>query len=183
MCKHRGYTVVGIVGNPNKNEFVKGLGADLVISKQELDWVSESRKFSPKGFDIILDANGHTTLMNSFKLLKPKGKLISYGFHTMLPKKGGKLKWPKLIYSYYKTPKFNPVHMTSKNKSLVTFNLSFIFDHKEILQDGMAHVIDWIEKGYILPPKVTVYDFDNVAQAHKDIESGDTMGKLILNNL
>ena len=183
MAKLKGHKVVGIIGNPIKKEYVTKLGADLVISKQEVDWVQAAKKFSPDGFDIILDANGQSTLMDSYNLLAPIGKLISYGFHSMLPKKGGKLNWPKLIYTYLKTPKFNPVHMTSKNKSLVTFNLSFLFDQKEILKEGMNEILKWIEDEKINPPRTTVYKFKDVAQAHRDMESGNTMGKLILDTL
>jgi synaptic vesicle membrane protein VAT-1 len=180
MAKHKNHRVLGIVGNPAKKQYVSELGADKVISKREENWVKAAKDFVGSGFDVILDANGYETLQDGYNMLAPMGKLISYGFHSMLPKKGGRINWPKIIYSYLKTPRFNPVNMTSANKSLITFNLSFLFEHQELLSAAMKDIMDWLQKGAIRPPKVSIYDFREVAKAHRDIESGNTTGKLIL---
>jgi NADPH:quinone reductase-like Zn-dependent oxidoreductase len=180
MSKLKGHRVLGIVGNPAKKEYVLQLGADKVVSKREENWVAAAKKFSPEGYDVVLDANGYETLKDGYDILAPMGKLISYGFHTMLPKKGGRLNWAKIVYSYLKTPRFNPVNMTSANKSLLTFNLSFLFDHHQLLTEAMAEILKWIQDDQLKAPKVAVYDYKAVAKAHRDIESGNTMGKLVL---
>ena len=41
-------------------------------------------------------------------------------------------------------------------------------------------MLGWIEEGKLRPPTVTTYPFEKVAEAHKAIESGTTIGKLIL---
>lgn len=37
-----------------------------------------------------------------------------------------------------------------------------------------------VESGQIRSPKVTTYPLEQVVEAHKDIESGKTIGKLVL---
>lgn len=180
MAKLKDHRVFGVVGNAKKIDYVKSLGADMVVSKRVDHWVTKAREFSTDGYQVVLDANGAETLGNSYKLLSQMGKLISYGFHTMLPKDRGTLNWPKLIYNFLKTPRFSPIKMTEENKSLVTFNLSFLFGEKEILTEAMDDIIKWIASGEIRPPKVTTYEFNDVADAHKDIESGNTIGKLVI---
>lgn len=180
MAKLKGHSVVGVVGSSSKIKYVESLGADLVISKEREDWVKNSLQFSPHGYHVVLDANGAETLKASYELLAPMGKLISYGFHSMLPKGRGKLNWPKLIFQYLKTPKFNPVNMTSQNKSLVTFNLSFLFSETEILSEGMRDIIMWLESGKLRPPQVKTYKLEDIAHAHQDLESGKTIGKLVV---
>lgn len=180
MSKLKGHQVVGIVGNPTKKDYVLQLRADKVVSKREENWVAAARQFSPEGYDVVLDANGYETLKDGYDILAPMGKLISYGFHTMLPKQGGRINWPKIIYAYLKTPRFNPVNMTSANKSLITFNLSFLFDYHQLLSEAMDDILLWMQNGQLKAPKVTVYDSRAVAEAHRDLESGNTMGKLIL---
>jgi NADPH:quinone reductase-like Zn-dependent oxidoreductase len=172
--------VVGVVGSEHKSDYVLSLGAKKVISKEKENWVSAAREFSPQGYDIILDANGFSTLKDSYELLAPMGKLISYGFHSMLPKKGGKINWIKLVINYLKTPRFSPVDMTNKNKSLVTFNLSFLFDKKDILHEGMNALIEHYKNGKLRPSTTQVFPIQDVAKAHATIESGQTMGKLVL---
>ena len=180
MAKLQGHRVFGVVGNPNKKEFVQSLGADMVVSKKEVSWSKKAREFSTDGFQVVLDANGAETLGQSYKLLSQMGKLIAYGFHTMLPKDRGTLNWPKLIFNYLKTPRFNPISMTEQSKSLVTFNLSFLFKEHDILSEAMKDIINWIEQEEISPPKITTYSFSEIGKAHRDIESGNTVGKLVI---
>lgn len=180
MAKIAGHKSVGIIGSSHKRSYVEELGADLVIDKKTQNWFSEAKNFSQRGYDIVFDANGQSTLKNSFDLLAPMGKLVSYGFHSMLPKKGGRLNWFKLIYTFLTTPRFNPINMTNQNKSLISFNLSFLFDEVDVLSQAMGDIVTWIESGQLKAPKVTQYSFSNVADAHRDIESGQSVGKLII---
>lgn len=55
-------------------------------------------EIEPEGCDIVLDANGVETLAQSYKHTAAGGRLIIYGFHTMLPKTGGKPNWFKLAW-------------------------------------------------------------------------------------
>ena len=48
-------------------------------------------------------------------LPSPLGRLVVYGFHSMLPKRGGVLgccEWLKMAMDYLRTPRFNPLDMT-----------------------------------------------------------------------
>ncbi|MCC6278246.1 MAG: zinc-binding dehydrogenase, partial [Oligoflexia bacterium] len=40
--------------------------------------------------------------------------------------------------------------------------------------------VNWIKEGKLLAPQVRVYPFNEVARAHQDMESGQTVGKLVL---
>lgn len=180
MAHLKGFKTVGVIGSSHKRDYVEKMGADKIIDKSRESWAEVARDFSPKGYDVVFDANGHSTLKKSFDLLAPMGKLVSYGFHSMLPKKGGKLNWLKLVYTFLTTPRFNPINMTNQNKSLISFNLSFLFDEVEVLSQAMGDIISWLENGQIQPPKVKEYSFENVADAHRDIESGMSVGKLVI---
>lgn len=180
LSKSMGFGVVGIVGNPKKKDYVLSLCADHVISKKEEKWKLKANQLVDKGFDIVLDANGVETLQDSFDILAPMGKLICYGFHTMLPKDKGRLNWFKLALNYLKTPKFNPLNMTTQNKSLVTFNLSFLFEHNNLLQEAMKTLLELLETRKIKAPFVQTFPFEKVADAHRALESGNTIGKLVL---
>jgi NADPH:quinone reductase-like Zn-dependent oxidoreductase len=180
MLKKIGAEVTGVVGRTAKVEVVKALGADHVIDKSTSDLWSEAKKIAPKGFDLVLDANGVSTLGQSFKHLARPGKLVIYGFASMLPKTGGKPNWPKLAYDYVRTPRFNPLDLTNESKSVMAFNLSYLFERTELLAEAIGDIVAWLEKGEIAPPQVTTYPLAEVARAHADIESGKTTGKLVL---
>lgn len=180
LSKYLQFETTGVVGSTHKIEVAKKLGANHVIDKSSQDLWKEAEKISPKGYDVILDANGASTLKDSYMHLAPTGKLLCYGFHSMLPKTGGRLNYFKLIWTFLKTPRFNPLDMTDKNKSLVTFNLSYLFDKKDMFIEAVEHMVKLIESGDLKGPQVTVYDFEKVGIAHKALESGSTTGKIVL---
>ena len=181
LAKLRGCVVTGVVGASSKIASAKALGADHVIDKSTARslW-REARRIAPGGFDVILDANGVSTLGASYANLRPAGKLVVYGFHSMLPKVGGKPSWPKLALDWLRTPRFSPLDMTEASKSVLAFNLSYLFDRTDLMQEGMRDLLGWIDARKIVAPPVTTYPLADVARAHADIESGKTIGKLVL---
>jgi NADPH:quinone reductase-like Zn-dependent oxidoreductase len=98
----------------------------------------------------------------------------------MFHRSAGRPNLIKLAWDYVRTPRFNPIYMSNDNKSVMAFNLSFLFDHNAILQEGVKDLFEWLQKGRIHPLAVKEYSFNNVSQAHRDIESGRTIGKLAL---
>jgi synaptic vesicle membrane protein VAT-1 len=180
LAKLSGARVVGVVGAPHKVETVEPLGADVVIDKSQEPLWERARAAAPTGFDIVLDANGVETLGQSYAHLSPAGRLVVYGFHTMMPRTGGRPNWAKLALAWLRTPRFNPLDLTTTNRSVMGFNLSYLFERNEILQNAMGELLAWVDAGRLKPPRVTTYPFDEVARAHRDLESGTTAGKLVL---
>lgn len=180
LSRVAGCKVIAVVGASHKVRFVEQLDADHVIDKSAVDLWAEARRLAPAGYDMILDANGASTLRLSYAHLRPTGKLVIYGFHSMLPRRGGRPSWIKLAWDFLRTPRFNPLKMTTQNRSVLAFNLSFLFDRTDLLLEAMGQLLHWLGEGQIQPPSVTTYPFEEVAWAHRDIESGNTTGKLVL---
>lgn len=179
LGKLAGCYVVGVVGATHKVEEAKKLGADVVIDKSTQNLWNQAKQISPNGYDVILDANGPETLKQSYRHLALCGKLIIYGFHTMLTKGRGKPNWLKVMWDYLTTPRFNPMNITNENRSIMAFNLSYLFS-KDELSSAMYQLIGWMEKGLLHLPKITTFPLKEAAKAHKALESGSTTGKLVL---
>lgn len=182
LARRAGAEVVGVVGGPHKVDAVSRYGVP-VIDKSRTDLWREAERHSPNGYDLIPDANGYTTLRESYRHLAPGGRLIVYGFHGMLrpDRKGrGRINWPALVAAWFRTPRFNPLDMTADNRSVMAFNLSFMGEHRATLTTGFDRLMQWTEEGDIRPLPVTEYAFDDIARAHRDLESGRTTGKLVL---
>jgi synaptic vesicle membrane protein VAT-1 len=180
LAKIAGCRTIGVVGSSHKVQYAQSLGCDVVIDKsRESLWPAVERA-APDGVDITCDANGPATLAESYRHLRPTGRLIVYGFHTMLPKTGGHLDYLQALWGLWKVPRFNPFHLVGDNKGVIGFNLSFLFDRQDLLSQGMRELLAWANAGRIQPPQVTTYPLADVAQAHQAIESGQTTGKLVL---
>lgn len=181
IAKLHGCYVVGVVGAHHKVDAVRALGADAVIDKSAEPLWPEARRLSPKGYHVVLDANGVETLRQSYRHLAPTGRLVIYGFHSMLPRTGrGRPRYLTLARGYVMTPRFDPFDMTNANKSVLAFNLSYLFEEQSLLAEAMSELVTWRAEGKLAAPRVTIYAFDDVALAQHALESGSTVGKLVL---
>ena len=170
---------IGVVGRSEKVPAAKEAGAVFVIDKESEDLWSRAEELSPEGYDLILDANGASTLKGSYNHLRPTGRLLVYGFASMLSHSGRK-NYLKLIWYYLRTPRFNPFDLTVSNKTVSGFNLIYLFNRVHLFRDIMYKLLELNSKGIIRTMPITAFSFEQVAKAHQAIESGSSIGKLVL---
>ncbi len=174
-----GVRVVGVVGASHKVDAARAAGCTEVIDKSRDDLWARARALAPTGFDAAFDANGVSTLRGSWNHLAPMGKLLIYGFASMLPR-NGRLNWLRLAWDWLRTPRFNPLQMTQSNRSVLACNLSFLSAHAGRLAEGMHWLLARFESGQLQAPPVTTYPLERAADAQRALESGRTTGKLVL---
>lgn len=180
LARQAGAQVTAVVGAPHKIAAAQALGAHHVIDKAHDRLWQRARQIAPAGHDVILDANGVATLGASYRQLAPLGRLVVYGFHSMLPRLGGRVNWAKLAWHWLRTPRFSPLSLTTDNRSVLAFNLSFLSQRTDLLLPAMRRILTGFEHGDLRCPAITVYPLDQVARAHAALESGQTVGKLVL---
>lgn len=171
--------VTGVVGATHKVEPARALGADFVVDKSKETLWPALERIAPDGFDVVLDANGVETLKQSYEHLARPGKLVVYGFASMLPH-DGRVRYGRLAIDWLRTPRFDPLTLTRDCKSVLAFNLSYLFDRREILTAAMRDLFVWLSEGRVRLPRITTHSLDEVAQAHRELESGQSVGKLVL---
>jgi NADPH:quinone reductase-like Zn-dependent oxidoreductase len=179
LLKLNGNMSVGAVGLSNKVDAGKEADATFVIDKSTQDLWKKAEELSPEGYDLILDANGASTLKDSYGHLRPAGRLLIYGFASMFSHSGRK-NVPKLIWYYLKTPRFNPFDLTGSNKTISGFNLIYLFDQVDLFRNIMETLLRWDAEGLLPSMPITTFPFEDVVSAHQAIESGKSIGKLVL---
>lgn len=175
-----GARVTGTVGSAQKLEAARQAGAEHVIDRSRGPWQHEARRLVPEGFDVVLDAHGADSLRHGYALLAPAGRLIVYGFHGLLTRGKDRPSYAKLALGYLRTPRFNPFEMTQHNRGVLAFNLSYLFERGDILAEAMTELLGWASDGRVRPPTVRTFPLEAAAQAHAALESGSTIGKLVL---
>lgn len=180
LARVAGCRAIGVVGRSAKVQTALDAGAHAVIDKSREDLWRIARRHAPEGYDAVFDANGVETLRDSYEHLASPGRLVVYGFATMLPRGKDRPSWPKLAADWLRTPRFDPLKMTNENRSVMGFNLSYLFERKAALIPAIEQLLAWADEGKVAPPPVKEYALDDVAAAHRAIESGDTVGKLVL---
>jgi synaptic vesicle membrane protein VAT-1 len=180
LAKRAGAEVVAVVSAPHKVEVARAHGADVVIDKsKEALWPAAERA-APSGFHAVFDANGTETLRKSYQHLAPTGRLIVYGFHSMLGRGSDRLNVFKLLVDWLRLPRFNPIEMTDQNRGVLAFNLSYLFDEIGMFHEAMGDLVDSLERGELRCLSVTEVPFSEVQRAHEMLHRGDTVGKIAL---
>lgn len=174
-----GCRIAGVVGSTHKVAHCRTMGAERVIDKSQESLWNAAEAFAPKGFDAVFDANGVATLKSSYQHLAPTGRLLIYGFHSMLPH-NGRLNWLRLAWDWLRTPHFNPLDMTQSNRSVLAANLSFLQSEAPRLREGMHWLLERFADGRLKPLPVESFPLAEAAAAQQRIESGQTLGKLVL---
>jgi len=180
LARLTGAHAVGVVGGTHKVALARELGADAVVDTSSEALWSAVERHAPDGFHAVFDANGIATLKGSYRHLRPTGRLVVYGHHSMLPKRRGRPNWPVLAWKALRVPRFDPLRMTDENRSVLAFNLSYLFEERALLEKAMGEILGWANAGRIASPPVRTWPLAAAAEAHRALESGTTLGKLAL---
>eukprot|EP00011_Vannellida_sp_DIVA3-517-6-12_P014353 CAMPEP_0114616878 /NCGR_PEP_ID=MMETSP0168-20121206/6912_1 /TAXON_ID=95228 ORGANISM="Vannella sp., Strain DIVA3 517/6/12" /NCGR_SAMPLE_ID=MMETSP0168 /ASSEMBLY_ACC=CAM_ASM_000044 /LENGTH=316 /DNA_ID=CAMNT_0001828003 /DNA_START=221 /DNA_END=1171 /DNA_ORIENTATION=+ len=76
LAKNKGATVITTASAGN-HDYVKSLGADVVIDYRSQSFVEEVQKLHPNGVDVVFDTVGGDTQEQSWDVVKQDGVLVS----------------------------------------------------------------------------------------------------------
>ncbi|MFI5362460.1 MAG: zinc-binding dehydrogenase [Elusimicrobiota bacterium] len=178
QAKLAGVRAIAVVGSAKKESVAKDFGADAVVVRGPNLWADLDRA-APEGFDAIFDANGITTLKPGFERLKLGGRLVVYGFAEIFSR-GRRASYLELAKNWLRVPKFSPLDLTASNRAVMGFNVVFLTDKASLAKDGFDAIARWARSGELRKPPITSFPFEKVADAHRALESGETVGKLVL---
>ena len=108
---------------------------------------------------------------------------VVYGFHTNLPSAASlsPLAWARMAVGVASMPKFDPMDLVISSKNVCGFNLSFFSEEKRLVASYMEQLVLWLNAGKLKVAKVTAFSLAEVPMAHTLIQSGQSVGKIVLN--
>lgn len=176
--------IIGVVGRTAKVQEAKALGCDAVIDKSKEDLWAKAKELAPDGYKTIMDANGVSTLQQSYDHLAPTGRLVVFGFHSNLPVGRDMLspmEWIRMAKKMNAMPKFDAMDLVVDNKAVLGFNLSFFSKEAEIVTTLFDQICLWLENGELKCPQVVTMEMEDIGKAHTLIQSGASIGKIVIN--
>lgn len=180
LGRRMGLRLIGVVGAEHKEEVARARGADEVVVRAREDLWSTVDALAPDGLDVVLDAGGGPGLRDDWKRLAPGGRLVVYGAAAMLKRGRGKPDWLKLGWAWLRTPRFDPLAMLQQNRSVMGFNLSYLFPRADALSEALGELLEAQAAGDLPHPTIRTFPLAEAAEAHRAIETGETTGKLVL---
>jgi NADPH2:quinone reductase len=164
MAVMLGAREIAAVGTPEKAELARQAGASDAILYDQQDWVAEVKRLTGgAGVDVIYDSVGRATFLKGFDCLKPRGMMVHFGVSS------GPIE------------PFDTRTLTAKGSIFLarpTLN-SHIADPEELAWRS-GDVFRWLREGKLTLRINREYPLAQAAQAHRDMETRQTTGKLIL---
>jgi NADPH:quinone reductase len=159
-----GARVIGTAGTPEKAELVRQAGASEAILYEKEDWVAETKRLTGgAGVDVVYDSVGKATFLKGLDCLKPRGAMVHFGVSS------GQIEL------------FDTRNLTRKGSLfLARPTLSTHVSNAEELAWRSGDIFRWIAEGKLRLRIDREYPLAEAAQAHRDLESRKTSGKILL---
>ncbi len=165
MAKAFGAKVIATAGSKEKCDACCALGADVAINYKTQDFVESAQDATQgRGVDVILDMVGGEYIERNITACATEGRIVQIAF----------LDGPKA--------KVNFMRLMLKRLTLTGSTLRARSDQMkaELAQEVKQYVWPLISKGEIAPQIYKVFKFQDVSHAHKCMEQGDHIGKIML---
>ncbi|MEU8757961.1 quinone oxidoreductase [Streptomyces sp. NPDC048659] len=160
-----GGRVIGTASTPEKAARAKGAGAAEVILSSSVDDLAAEvlRLNGGRGLPVVYDGVGAHTFDASLASLRPRGHLVLFGAASGA------------------VPPFDPMRLAGGGSlTLIRPSLGdYIADRSELLARA-AEVFEWVRSKALEVTVTGRYALSEAAQAHSDLESRRTTGKLLL---
>jgi alcohol dehydrogenase len=129
-----------------------------------------------EGFDLVLDAVAGPFFEPAYRRMRPAGRMVIYGAADLMPS-GARTNWLKLAARYLARPRIDPISMVSANKSVMGFNLIWLWEQSERLPEAYAALTPYITR----PPYIgRRFPFSRAPDAIRYLQSGGSVGKVVL---
>ena len=164
MAKMLGARVLGTTSTEGKAEIARQAGIDEIIFYTKQDFEAEVKRLtSGRGVDVVYDSVGATTYLQGLNCLRPRGMMVLFG------QSGGKV------------PPIDPTILNTKGSLYLTRpTLAHYCANREELLWRAGDVLQWIASGKLKLAIDRTYPLAQAAQAHRDLESRATAGKILL---
>lgn len=163
LAKWVGAKVFATSSSDEKASIAKQLGADEVIFYQQLDVKSYVETYTKgKGFDVVFDTVGGDNIANSFHAAALNGSVVSVSTRC--------------------TQDLSLMHAKGLSLHVVFMLIPLLYNlHRKRHGKILSRIAELVDSGNLQPLIDNHrYTINDVANAHKHLESGAALGKVVL---
>ncbi|KAM0276940.1 hypothetical protein ACHAQH_006225 [Verticillium albo-atrum] len=163
MLKAVGARVIATAGSDEKLDAARAKGADFGVNSRSETLVDEVKKITGgHGVDVVFDGVGKTTFDGDVEMAARKGRLVIFGNASGA------------------VDPVNILRLGGKNLKLMRPVVNNYVTEREELEKYGAELFEMLTSGKVEVPVYKTYALADAAQAHIDLESRTTTGKLLL---
>ena len=177
LCQWAGVTKVWATASGSKAGIIESFGG-RAIDRHNEDFVEIIKKeTNGDGVDHVLDPIGGEHLTRSLSSLKEGGRLYTYGMSAVAPT--SKRSMLRSFLAWRKTPAFDPLRLMSRNRGVFGVHMGTWKD-ETVMQSQLHRILEGMMSGALSPVIDSVFDVENVAEAHQYLHDGKNIGKVLL---
>jgi NADPH:quinone reductase-like Zn-dependent oxidoreductase len=177
ICKKFDAYTIGTVGSPKKVDFLLNEeGYDNVIVRDEHFYAKLLSALGNRPLLLVMECIGGKILKQSWKAMASMGRMVTYG-SASFTSHGDKPNYPKLLLKYLRRPKIDPLRLPTQNKSLMGFNLIYLYEQTDLMHD----MLNELQALQLKPQHVGhVFSFNEMHNAIHLFQKGETVGKVVV---
>jgi alcohol dehydrogenase len=177
ICKKYDAYTIGTVGSSKKTDFLLNHeGYDDVIVRDDDFYTKLKTALGDRPLHLIMECIGGKILKQGWKAMAPMGRMVAYG-SASFSSHGDKPSWLKLYWKYLKRPKIDPLRLPTQNKSLMGFNLIYLYEQTDMMHE-MLSALQALE---LKPQHIGhVFNFNEMHEAIHLFQRGETVGKVVV---
>jgi len=173
--KFDAYTI-GTISSESKRNFLLNEGYDDVIFRNNNFEERLKKALGERKLNIVLESIGGKIYEDSFKALAPSGRIIIYGGAQFMSH-SSRPNYLNVLYKFLTRPKIDPLALSNINKSVMGFNLIYLWDRPDELQK-MAEEI--LKLNLNRPFIGKVFSFNHLLDGLRYFQKGKNIGKVIV---
>jgi len=165
LARARGSDVLTTAGTPEKCAACVRLGAARAVHYRSEDFVAAAREMTGgRGVDVVLDMVGGDYIPRDLECLAPDGRLVLIAFL------GGSRAGLD----------FRPVLVNRLTITGSTLRARSVTEKGRLARAVLENVWPLLESGEVAPVVDSTFPLDGAAEAHRRLESGAHVGKVVL---
>jgi len=177
LCQWAGIERVWATASGSKSEIIEKFGG-IAIDRHNEDFVEIVKSATDgRGVDHILDPIGGDNLTRSLSVLAEGGRLYTYGMSAAAP--SSKRSLIRAFLAWRKTPKFDPLKLMTRNRGVFGVHMGTWKD-EDAMSEQLYKIMEGIKLGHLKPVIDSVFDAEDVADAHQYIHDAKNIGKVLL---
>ncbi|MEM9260956.1 MAG: zinc-binding dehydrogenase, partial [Bacteroidota bacterium] len=134
IARQLGAYTIGTVGHPDKVAYLQKEGYQnwIVRNKRSFEF-DLKHALGERELNLIMECIGGKIFSIGFEALAPMGRCIVYGA-ARYGSVGNRPNYPRLLWQYLTRPKVDPQRLPEINKSVMGFNLIWLYERAELMQ-------------------------------------------------
>ena len=152
---------IGTIGSESKRNFLINEGYDEVIVRKENFRDQLKNALGERKLNLVLESIGGKIFDESFKALAPSGRIIVYGGAQFMSK-SSRPNYLNVLFKFLTRPKVDPLALSNINKSVMGFNLIYLWDRPDELNSMAFEILKMnLQRPYV----GKVFSFDHLIRA------------------